>query len=39
MNRAAIVTFVLIGGLVWGGFLLIIITAFRRERRKQLDQG
>jgi hypothetical protein len=39
MNTAAIVTFVIIAGLVWGGFALIIATAFRRERRKQLDEG
>jgi hypothetical protein len=34
MNSAAIATFVVIAGLVWGGFLLIIITAFRKESRK-----
>lgn len=34
MNTAALVTFVVIAGLVWGGFLLIIATAFRKERRK-----
>jgi hypothetical protein len=35
MNSAAIATFVVIAGLVWGGFLLIIITAFRKESRKR----
>jgi hypothetical protein len=35
MNREAIITFAVIAGLVWGGFLLIIITAFRKERRKR----
>jgi uncharacterized protein (DUF983 family) len=39
MNTAAVVTFVVIGGLVWGGFALIIATAFRKERDKQLDRG
>jgi hypothetical protein len=34
MNPAAIATFVVIAGLVWGGFLLIIAIAFRKERRK-----
>jgi hypothetical protein len=38
MNREAIITFVVIAGLVWGGFLLVIITAFRKERRKT-DEG
>lgn len=34
MNTAAIATFVLIGGFVWGGFLLILFTAAARERGK-----
>jgi hypothetical protein len=34
MNSSAIVTFVVIGGLVWGGFLLIVVTAVRKESRK-----
>jgi hypothetical protein len=34
VNNAAIVTFVVIAGLVWGGFLLIIFTAVRKEGRK-----
>jgi hypothetical protein len=38
MNTAAIVTFVVIAGLVWGGFALIIAMAFRSERGK-LDRG
>jgi hypothetical protein len=38
MTREAILTFVVIAGLVWGGFLLIIITAFRKESRKT-DEG
>jgi hypothetical protein len=34
MNGAAIATFVVIGGLVWGGFLLIVATAVGKESRK-----
>jgi hypothetical protein len=35
MNPEAIVTFAVIAGLVWGGFLFIIITAARKERQKR----
>jgi hypothetical protein len=38
MSSAAIATFVIIGGIVWGGFLLIVTTAIRKESRKA-DQG
>jgi hypothetical protein len=38
METPAIITFVVIAGLVWGGFLFIIVTAVRRERRKK-DEG
>jgi hypothetical protein len=38
MSAAAIATFVVIGGIVWGGFLLIVTTAVRKESRKA-DQG
>jgi hypothetical protein len=34
MNSVALLTFVLIGGLVWGGLALIIATAMRKESRK-----
>jgi hypothetical protein len=34
MNSVALVTFVLITGLVWGGLAVIIITAVRKESRK-----
>lgn len=34
MEPAAIVTFVLIAGLVWGGFVLIATKAIRAEERK-----
>ena len=34
MVPAAIVTFVVIAGIVWGGFLLIATTAIRKERQK-----
>lgn len=35
MNTAAIATFVLIGGFIWGGLILILATALRKERGKQ----
>jgi hypothetical protein len=38
METPAIITFVVVAGLVWGGFLFIIATAIRRERRKK-DEG
>jgi hypothetical protein len=34
METSAIITFVVIAGLVWGGFLAIIATAIRKESRK-----
>lgn len=34
MDPAAILTFLLIGGFIWGGFILILATAIRRERGK-----
>jgi hypothetical protein len=34
MNSAAILTFIVIAGLVWGGFLVIVMTAIRKESRK-----
>jgi hypothetical protein len=39
MNSSAVLTFVAIAGLVWGGFALIVITAVRKESRKKVDQG
>ena len=39
MEPAAIVTFVLIGGLIWGGLILILATAVRKERRKEASEG
>ena len=38
MSSSAIITFVVVAGLVWGGFLLIVSTAIRKESRKA-DQG
>jgi len=35
MEPAAIVTFVLIAGFVWGGLALILGTAIRREGTKR----
>jgi hypothetical protein len=34
MNPSAVVTFVVIAGIVWGGFVLIVATAVRKESRK-----
>ena len=34
MNTAAVVMFVTIAGIVWGGFLLILVTAIRKEGNK-----
>jgi hypothetical protein len=38
METPAIITFAVIAGLVWGGFLFIIVTAIRKESRKA-DRG
>jgi hypothetical protein len=35
MEPAAIATFVVIAGIVWGGFTLIATTAIRKERDKR----
>jgi hypothetical protein len=35
MEPAAILTFVVIAGIVWGGFILIAVTAVRKEREKR----
>ena len=37
MEPAAIVTFVVIAGIVWGGALLIATTAIRKESGKTRD--
>jgi hypothetical protein len=34
MNSAAVLTFAVVAGLVWGGFLFIVATAVRKESRK-----
>jgi hypothetical protein len=34
MNTSAIVTFVVIAGIVWGGFTVIAVTALRKESGK-----
>jgi hypothetical protein len=34
MTQPAIVTLVLIGGFVWGGLILLLSTAIRKERGK-----
>ena len=38
MSAAAWITFALVGGIVWGGFLLLITIAFRKERTKSLGE-
>jgi hypothetical protein len=38
MDREALITFVIIAGFVWGGFIAIVIMAVRREGRKT-DEG
>jgi hypothetical protein len=37
MAASAIATFVVIAGIVWGGFLLIATTAIRKERNKRQE--
>ena len=34
MEPAAIVTFLVIAGFIWGGFVLTLVTAVRKERHK-----
>ncbi len=34
MTAAAWITFALVGGFVWGGFLLLLGIALRKERAK-----
>lgn len=34
MNPIAIVTWIVIGGLVWGGLVVWLVTAIRKEREK-----
>lgn len=34
MEPAAILTFILIGGFVWGGLILLLAKAIRKERAK-----
>jgi hypothetical protein len=34
MNSAAILTFGIVAGIVWGGVALLVVTAVRKESRK-----
>jgi hypothetical protein len=34
VSRVAILTGLAVGGIVWGGLLLLVITAARKERAK-----
>ena len=38
MTATAVVTMMLILGFVWGGLGLILVTAVRREREKQVAE-
>lgn len=38
MSTKTVLTMVAVLGFVWGGFLLILVTAFRKERRKGRDE-
>ncbi len=35
MSTAAVLTFIVIAGIVWGGFIAIVTTAVRLEGRKR----
>lgn len=37
MEPVALVTMLVIAGFVWGGFLVLLTTALRKESRKQSD--
>lgn len=37
MNTSAIIMLVLIGGIVWIGFIVSLITALKREKGKNED--
>lgn len=39
MNRIAIVTWILVGGVVWGGLVAFVVTAYRKERSKERRAG
>lgn len=34
MSATAIVTMVCVGGMIWGGLIVFLILALRKERRK-----
>ena len=38
MQPAAILTFVLIAGFIWGGLVLTLSTAIRKERHKRTSE-
>jgi hypothetical protein len=35
MGTTGWITFAVIAGFVWGGFLLLLLTAYRKESRKR----
>lgn len=38
MTSATWMTMIVITGFVWGGFILVVVTAFRKESSKGPDQ-
>lgn len=39
MSTEAVATMAVIAGFVWGGFLTIAVTAFRKEKQKERDRS
>lgn len=39
MTTTGLITMVLILSFVWGGFLMILTTAIRKEREKMREEG
>jgi hypothetical protein len=38
MDLAAILTLIVVGGIVWGGFTFFLIRAIKFEKNKKLDE-
>lgn len=38
MEPAAILTFLVIAGFIWGGLVVLLATAVRKERRKEASE-
>lgn len=39
VNSMAVVSMIVIGGFVWGGFLILLAYGIRHEKRKDPDRG